>query len=333
MDGCQTKQSTHYNIYVLPIIFLLVKYASHNYAMVSRKMNVWNVKKNSNTNSSLSGMITDVTDDDGSNDSNNSTTETFYEVKCDPYKFVVCVMRIPMKRADKISFGGKKECVNYSFFWDDHTAQLSGLGHDDTCSISRTVLARGNGTCKMLKTSLLFLKWLYPNIKHVLLLDTSTVSCSKAKRIPLPLLYIAKHKMTWYEARFGAVPHENPGYYDALLRVNNALDAPIAMSFKSFFDAYMGVHKIVIKDAYLVFEKLYKQSLTVREFVKKTLQEYPDCIMLYKWFPYFMSKNGTNMLNIEYAYFEIGRKWIDDIALEITVKQTDTKPFTDRVAV
>ena len=279
-------------------------------------MNIWNAK-------SL-GSLSDLTDD-----FSNVSVETFppllYEVKCTPYTFQASVQKDSLNECDRISFGGKKICVQIYVYWDDNEhmyPQLDGVSYNDNCTLTEDFkLERKHGTVRMLKTALKFLAMLYPKINGVLFRDTSFMKCVNDIKLNLSEFYIAKHGKTWYQEKFGAEPYDNEFYFQNLKTLNNKLDAPKSLTFEDFYNQYILINKIRMRQKFKAIKEVYDESTTYREFVKHLHNKSSDCIVFNKWLSYFISKQGGAELNLQNAFFiikaEIINGWSENISFRV----------------
>ncbi len=116
------------------------------------------------------------------------------------------------------------------------------MPHLEECSIGNT-LDRGNGSIIMIKTLLLHIKQLYPNLSGVTFDDMSSIECGTEEDIeknktrirkkgtnlvPMPLYYlsIAYNGETWYEKHFKAVQQNADKHIAYKERVSKLLNDP-----------------------------------------------------------------------------------------------------------
>jgi hypothetical protein len=251
----------------------------------------------------------------------------YYIIESTPYKFGAIVRKLPHEQRTIVSIGGKKECLNFSIYWDDNRHHLEGMNYDENCVMNESEkLVPNAGTVKMLKASLKFILYLYPNTKSVTLKDSSFLKCKKSIKVSLSDLYIAKYGKTWYQYKFNAIPENETEYFQYLMSINTILEKPITQSFEEFYKAYIKLHRIQIKNLNDNLQQIYTQSHTMREFITNVHKFTTDCRIFESWLSYYMSKIGVASLNLHHIFFDIHKSTIDSWNIPTTFTETDQLP-------
>jgi hypothetical protein len=286
-------------------------------------MNVWNVN-------SVSGSQIEYQHNSGDLDENsNDDIEIFnYEIRDGRYIYQATIVKDSVSEMDRVSFGGrKKNCVQYSVYWDDEEKlypNLDGLNYNEKCTINSDLnLEKKHGTIRMLKASLKFLCHIYPDINGILFKDYSVMKCLENVRISLSEFYIAKYGYTWYQDKFSAVPYDNPNYYNELQELNRTLDKPLTLSFKDFYDTFVKGRIRGFRKKYNIVKDIYESSTSFRDFIKNLHRNIPDCQVLSGWLSYYMSQQCFNSLNLHHMFFAIKKETIEGWILNINVNKLD----------
>ena len=130
----------------------------------------------------------------------------YYKISAGRFNFMASVDETPYLY--RVKFGGSKVCVFFSVYKDDEDKDfpnMDGVGSDKHCDVHNT-LHNKEGTILMIKSSLIFLLWRFPYIKHVQFLDTSKKECANKVYVDLATFHFAKYGKTWYQDHFGATP-------------------------------------------------------------------------------------------------------------------------------
>lgn len=202
---------------------------------------------------------------------------------------------------DKVYFGGKKMCVSFSIYFDEPDPNLDVVGYDENCNTTAT-LVNGKGTKHMLLCAFAFVKHMYGKhgvSERFLLKDYSTIDCHGHEMF-LSHFYMLHYGKTWYEAKFGAQPVEQPERYHTSVGVWKAM-----LKTKPTPDVVFGNVKGTQRRAHL--EKMYKEHATLGDFLKTTKDM--DCSIYRRW--------GDALVNSAFSYNIVGREWaIDASALK-----------------
>lgn len=257
----------------------------------------------------------------------NIIVHTYFKIKSGNSIFLADVFKDELNERDVIRFGGKKkDCIIYSVYWDEdehRLPNLEGISYDEKCTLDTHFhLERKRGTIKMLKVSLQFLCYLYNSTSGVLFKDTSFMKCLDNIRVELSVFYIAKYGKTWYQDKFNACPYEVADYEKNLDNINSTMDAPLVESFSEFHDKYIKGKKRGFRKWFPAVKKIYEESHSYREFVKK-LHNMTDCSIFDTWLSYFMKDIGVDKLDLGHIHFIITRvsidQWNNDIEIESNV--------------
>lgn len=247
--------------------------------------------------------------------------DRYFKIKRAYHKFGAIVMYDGMSHRTRVSVGGKHTCVHLSVYDDDNSPNLDGLGYNEDC-IMGVPMDKHGGTVVMLKSSLKFLTYLFPNIQSIMFKDASSIPFQHNNSISLADLYIAKHRKTWYQMYFSATPENKERYEEQLRSVNNEMDKPKSLTFNKFYDRYIKLFekKILIRNIESILEPIYNDSESVRDFIQMTSISHKDCRIFDKWLSYYMNDIGCNISN---TYFIIDRKTIDEWDDDIDIMETD----------
>jgi hypothetical protein len=242
-----------------------------------------------------------------------------------PYKFTGTLLKTD-GGAHRVYVGGvrRSTCVMFSVYDEEPIPNLDAVGYDAECANDGN-LEKSRGTVVMLKTAMKFVCALFPETREIRLKDTSFIQCKLNKTVPLALLYIAKHRKTWYESKFSALPCDNPEYAVALRELNAKLDERIDKPYNQFYETYVKIHRIGIKGYREALRPMYQAATSYRDFIRRVDEEFEDCIIFYMWLSYFMSRIGATRLNLQETYFSVSRGKIDAWAPVIQVTQ-DSQP-------
>jgi hypothetical protein len=279
--------------------------------MAQRTADVWNGNTTSTNSDFVTNTFSDVIDDD------KPYVQQQYDVNVGRYKFVAVVVKDTLNEMDRITFGGRKRnCVQYSVYWDDEEKEypnLDGITYDEKCNINNDFnLERKYGTIRMLQASIRFLCHLYPDTKGIMLKDYSCMKCLDNIRIRLSEFYIAKHGETWYQHKLNAVPYQNPEFHQSLQNLNHKMDESMQSTFKEFYDSHIRGVARGFKKHYSFLKDTYDISKSVRDFVINIHNSGKDCSVFDSWLSHYMSSIGHKELGLEESFFVIGGETIDD---------------------
>jgi hypothetical protein len=139
--------------------------------------------------------------------------------------------------------GNIRDCVNISVQFDNNVAVSASIPHamyHEECSLYGT-LGRGEGSIIMIKTLLMHIKSLHPELKKIRFDDMSSIECATDEDleknrsrpikkgthlVPMPLYYlsIAYNGETWYEKFFSATQADTTKQNAYRVRVNKMLN-------------------------------------------------------------------------------------------------------------
>jgi hypothetical protein len=154
----------------------------------------------------------------------------------------------------------------------------------------------------MIKNSMKFLCYLYPDIKGIIVKDNS---------ISIAEIHIAQHGMTWFQDVFGAIPFKNPEYYNNLKILNEKLSTKqLDMSFRKFYSKFIKDRIGESDTIYNLIRTEYKKSNTFTEFITNIYTKTHNRAVFYKWVSYYMSEQGSNSLLLENMHFLIPKEVI-----------------------
>lgn len=227
----------------------------------------------------------------------------------------------------KVKYGGKKACVFFSVYKgdDEEYPNLDAIGADKRCNVDASL----EDTALLLKSSIQFLIWRFPNIQHIQFLDASTKECENGIKVDLPTFHFAKHGKTWYEDKFGAqlLDRKNKKYFE---RANIFLEQyHDKESFDMFYKTNVmrflhNFKRVKESDVYGMLKICWEESNTYKEFFKSIGSR--DCILFQHWLkPYILSLWKRVILDT--TYWKINRKVIDSWDKnDMHISRSSTKP-------
>ena len=222
--------------------------------------------------------------------------------------------------------GNIRDCVNISVQFDNNVAVSASIPHamyDEECSLYEP-LGRGEGSIIMIKTLLMHIKSLHPELKKIRFDDMSSIECATrgcdgAERVvtdteygtlveysdedleknrsrqikkgtnlvPMPLYYlsIAYNGESWYEKYFRAVQEDATKQNAYRVRVNKMLN-DITEKPSEYID-FLKITKVPM-NIRVELENFYTNSKTYSEFFH-LIPEQDRCRLLRPWIKEFMN--------------------------------------------
>ena len=198
--------------------------------------------------------------------------------------------------------GNIRDCVNISVQFDNNVAVSASIPHamyDEECSLYEP-LGRGEGSIIMIKTLLICIKSLHPELKKIRFDDMSSIECAtrgcdgaervvtdleKNRSMPLYYLSIAYNGETWYEKYFRAVQEDTTKQNAYRVRVNKMLN-DITEKPTEYID-FLKITKVPM-NIRVELENFYTNSKTYSEFFH-LIPEQDRCRLLSPWIKEFMN--------------------------------------------
>ena len=200
--------------------------------------------------------------------------------------------------------GNIRDCVNISVQFDNNVAVSASIPHamyDEECSLYEP-LGRGEGSIIMIKTLLMHIKSLHPELQKIRFDDMSSISFLKKtiqKRVyfysikkgtnlvtmPLYYLSIAYNGESWYEKYFRAVQEDTTKQNAYRVRVNKMLN-DITEKPTEYID-FLKITKVPM-NIRVELENFYTNSKTYSEFFH-LIPKQDRCRLLRPWIKEFMN--------------------------------------------
>jgi len=211
--------------------------------------------------------------------------------------------------------GNIRDCVNISVQFDNNVAVSASIPpamYDEECSLYEP-LGRGEGSIIMIKTLLMHIKSLHPELKKIRFDDTSSIECAtrgcdgaervvtdpeygtlveysdedleKNRSMPLYYLSIAYNGESWYEKYFRAVQEDTTKQNAYRVRVNKMLN-DITEKPTEYID-FLKITKVPM-NIRVELENFYTNSKTYSEFFH-LIPEQDRCRLLRPWIKEFMN--------------------------------------------
>ena len=222
--------------------------------------------------------------------------------------------------------GNIRDCVNISVQFDNNVAVSASIPHamyEEECSLYEP-LGRGEGSIIMIKTLLMHIKSLHPELKKIRFDDMSSIECatrgcdgaervvtdpeygtlveysdedleknrSKPRKkgtnlVPMPLYYlsIAYNGESWYEKYFRAVQEDTTKQNAYRVRVNKMLN-DITEKPSEYID-FIKITKVPM-NIRVELENFYTNSKTYSEFFH-LIPKQDRCRLLRPWIKEFMN--------------------------------------------
>lgn len=236
------------------------------------------------------------------------TSESYFEVVSHPYKFHAYVLN--QFGNITVKFGGKHACVDYVFHEDEEHPVLRGISYDKSCAENLTEPGKGLiprvGTVTMLKASIYFIYSQWPDKGDIEFRDDSSIPCEEKDaygldvRVKLYILYLFKHRKTWYQDRVGATlrspqgAQELEGFKTFLKRKKNRVE------FDEFIKTYIPEGTLRRRKREDVIQKLrqvYDNHKTYGGFLKDVAKTY-DCAIFDTWSEIFFRRHCSTIFDL-----------------------------------
>jgi hypothetical protein len=193
--------------------------------------------------------------------------------------------------------GNIRDCVNISVQIDNNVAVSASIPHtmyDEECSLYEP-LGRGECSIIMIKTLLMHIKSLHPELKKIRFDDMSSIKCATNEDLekkgtnllsmPLYYLSIAYNGETWYEKYFHAVQEDTTKQNAYRVRVNKMLN-DITEKPTEYID-FLKITKVPM-NIRVELEHFYTNSKTYTEFFHLIPKQH-RCRLLSPWIKEFMN--------------------------------------------
>ena len=189
--------------------------------------------------------------------------------------------------------GNIRDCVNISVQIDNNVAVSASIPHamyDEECGLYAP-LGRGEGSIIMIKTLLIHIKSLHPELKKIRFDDMSSIECTtnedleKNRSMPLYYLSIAYNGETWYEKYFRAGQEDTTKQNAYRVRVNKMLN-DITEKPTEYID-FLKITKVPM-NIRVELENFYTNSKTYTEFFHLIPKQH-RCRLLMPWIKEFMN--------------------------------------------
>lgn len=227
----------------------------------------------------------------------------------------------------KVKFGGTRACVYFSVYkkGEKEYPNLDSVGSHPECNLAGN-LPNKEGTIILIKSSLKFLVWRFPYVKHAQFIDASTKECFKKISIDLPTFHFGKYGKTWYQDKLDAVLIDN-NVKKVMEKANRSLETPYSVSWDAFFESnikrYEGMmQKIEHKHFYDMLHICWQEGKTYRDFIRNIADR--DCILLQVWLKHYISKLWKNV-DTPLAW-KIKKTSIDSWDIDMSIKSTNKRP-------
>ena len=190
--------------------------------------------------------------------------------------------------------GNIRDCVNISVQFDNNVAVSASIPHamyDEACCLYEPLGRGGEGSIIMIKTLLIHIKNLHPELKKIRFDDMSSIECAtnedleKNRSIPLYYLSIAYNGETWYEKYFRAVQEDTIKQSAYRVRVNKMLN-DITEKPTEYID-FLKITKVQM-NIRVELENYYTNAKTYSEFFH-LIPKQDRCRLLIPWIKEFMN--------------------------------------------
>lgn len=187
--------------------------------------------------------------------------------------------------------GNIRDCVNISVQIDNNVAVSASIPHamyDEDCSLYEPLF---EGSIIMIKTFLMHIKSLHPELKKIRFDDMSSIECAidtdleKNRSMPLYYLSIAYNGETWYEKYFRAVQEDTTKHNAYRVRVDRMLH-DITEKPTEYID-FLKITKVPM-NIRMELENFYTNSKTYSEFFH-LIPKQDRCRLLRPWIKEFMN--------------------------------------------
>lgn len=228
-----------------------------------------------------------------------SQLRTYYKVQTKYSNYYVEVFK-QYPNSDKIYFGGKRNCVVLSVYFDNQNPNLDALGYSEDCNITSNLECQV-GTKHMVLCAFAFVKKMYgkrANVSEVFeLKDASFIKCANKYHMPLSHYSLMHYNKAWYERVFDASPSDNN-------RVEYITKVESWKKLKKTKPDMSPFFKGIRSDLQLkLVTKLYDQATSLDDFFKKLKSG--DCIVYRDWSEkfvnaHFNSPSGLTIMGLEW---------------------------------
>jgi hypothetical protein len=190
--------------------------------------------------------------------------------------------------------GNIRDCVNISVQFDNNVAVSASIPHamyNEECSLYEPLGRRSEDSIIMIKTLLIHIKNLHPELKKIRFDDMSSIECAtdedleKNRSMPLYYLSIAYNGETWYEKYFRAVQEDTTKQNAYRVRVNKMLN-DITEKPREYID-FLKITKVPM-NIRVELENFYTNSKTYSEFFH-LIPKQDRCRLLRPWIKEFMN--------------------------------------------
>jgi hypothetical protein len=250
----------------------------------------------------------------------------YYKIRCGSYTFSASIEETPDMY--RVKYGGVKACVHFSVYkkYEEEYPNLDALGSGQECSNDGSLPSK-EGTVILLKSSLKFLIWRFPLIRHIQFSDASSIKCANGIIIPLQTFHLAKYGKTWYQDKFNAKPIDK-NVSTTLKKLSVKLDKKYNETFEVFYKTYILRHLSHMKgikndDLYDMLETCWNEAKNYRNFIQEIASG--DCILLQLWLDEYV-KSFFSLPLTSLLYWKIQRKTIDEYDVNVEIRESKTIP-------
>jgi len=205
------------------------------------------------------------------------------------------------KKEDTILVGSLNiKCINIIINKKRNKGILELVQHHEKCEFFDS-LKDGFEMTDLVKNSLYFAMYTYPDVLRYELVDNSFISCKNGKRISLSDLQFVKYGKTWYENKFGAIPSKvSKDFIESNKNIIiNRLNKKIDLSYDKFIKEYYNEDFFEkYKENINIIKNIYKPNITLKKYLNYFFKNKFDCI----FYQYIFQEYIGNSLQ--------GTKWI-----------------------
>ena len=182
------------------------------------------------------------------------------------------------KNEDTILVGGLNiKCVNIIINKKRNKGILELVQHHEKCAFF-DILKDGFEMTDLVKNSLYFAMYIYPDILNYELVDNSFISCKNGKRISLANLQFVKYGKTWYENKFGAVSKNKKIINFIKKNIVENLNKKIDLLYDQFIKEYYDEDFFENNKNINIIKNIYKPKITLKEYLNYFFKNKYDCI-------------------------------------------------------
>ena len=202
------------------------------------------------------------------------------------------------KNEDTILVGGLNiKCVNIIINKKRNKGILELVQYHEKCAFFDT-LKDGFEMTDLVKNSLYFAMYTYPDVLNYELVDNSFISCKNGKRISLADLQFVKYGKTWYENKFGAVSKNKKVINFIKKNIIEKLNKKINLSYDQFIKEYYDENFFANNKNINLIKNTYKSENTFNEYLNYFFKNNLNCI----FYQYIFQEYIGNLLQ--------GNEWI-----------------------